>query len=131
MMAHLTKGELKIMQVLWDHGELKPPEIQSHFRRPVKNVTLRSALWVLMDKGHVRRRKGGRAYYYRAVTPRARALKKMTQNMAEVFSGGSTLALIAQLIQSEKLSEADIRELRKIAGEKAPRISSSKGGKKR
>ena len=130
-MAHLTKGELKIMQVLWDHGELKPSEIQACFRRPVNNVTLRSALLVLIDKGHAKRRKVGKAYYYRAVTPRARELKKMTKNMAEVFSGGSTFALIAQIVRSERLSEKDIRELRKIAGEKAPRSSSSKGGKKR
>ena len=40
-MAHFTAGEMEVMRILWEHGELKPAEIQTHFPRPIKNAALR------------------------------------------------------------------------------------------
>ncbi len=114
-MAVFTSGELEVMQVLWEHGKLKPAEIQEKFPRPIKNAALRSQLLVLLEKGHVRREKIGKAYYYTAKTPQHRTLKQMVREMANVFFDGSRTALIAQLIKMENLSEEDIRELQKVA----------------
>ena len=113
-MAIFTPGELEVMRVLWNKGPRKPADIQGGFPRPIKNATLRSALRVLMEKGHVNRRKIGKAYYYEAKTPPERALKKMMRTMAEVFTSGSGAGLIAQMIQAEKLSEDDLKELRRV-----------------
>ncbi len=33
----LTAGELKVMQLLWQHGEMKPSEIQEKFPEDIKN----------------------------------------------------------------------------------------------
>ena len=117
------------MQVLWEHGTLKPAEIQENYPRSIKNSALRSLLAVLLEKGHVTRQLKGKAYFYKAKTPRQNTLKKMTRQMANTFSGGSTAALIAQLIQLESLSEDDIRELQKIANQKIEdSYSQEKGG---
>ncbi len=113
-MARLTEGEMEVMQVLWEHGSLKPTEIQERFPRPISNMALRSVLRVLMDKGHVARKKVGRPYFYEAKTAREQAMKKTMRRMADIFAGGSSLALIAQIVKSEKLSEEHIHELRKI-----------------
>ena len=118
-MALFTPGELEVMQVLWEHDALKPSEIQGEFHRPIRNAALRSVLLVLLEKGHVTRRKVGKAYHYKARTPRQSTLKKMTRRLADVFCGGSSAALIAHLIESEELSEEDIRELKRIAEMKA------------
>jgi len=109
--AVFTSGELEVMQVLWEHGKLKPAEIQKKFPRPIKNAALRSQLLILLEKGHVKREKIGKAYYYTAKTPPQRTLKHMVHELANVFFSGSRTALIAQLIQMENLSEDDIREL--------------------
>ena len=114
-----TAGELEVMKVLWAHGPLKPAQIQAHFGRPVRNETLRSALRVLLEKGHVKRTKAGKAYFYEASTPREGTFKRMTRKIADVFCGGSPATLIAQLIQSEKLSAEDIAELQRITHQKA------------
>ena len=110
-MAMLTAGELEVMQVLWGHGELKPAEIQKSFGRPVKNATLRSALRVLLEKGHVTRRKVGMAYYYRSKTPDRNAFRRMSRRLAQVFCGGSSAALVARLIgrgaKSNRPDDAD------------------------
>ena len=114
-MERLTEGELEVMQVLWDHGKQNPQEIQERFPRSISNMALRAALKVLMDKGHVKRHKVSRAYYYQAKTSRDKVMKKMVHRMANVFAGGSPFALIKQLVKSEELSEENMNELKKIA----------------
>ena len=38
LMAHFTAGEMEVMRILWEHGELKPAEIQEHFPRPIRET---------------------------------------------------------------------------------------------
>ncbi len=117
-MKTFTPGELEIMQVLWQHGSLKPAEILEHLDRPLTNPALRSVLRVLMEKGHVTRQKKGKAYYYRTKSSAPNAFKKMSSRLADIFCGGSSFELIAQLIKTEQLSEEDVRQLQELAEEK-------------
>jgi len=114
-----TAAELEVMKVLWEHGALKPAEIEELFPRPVGNGAVRSVLLILLEKGHVERRKEGKAYYYEAKTPPESEFRNWARRIADVFCGGSSKALIAQLIKSEKLSAEDIRELEQIAADDA------------
>lgn len=115
-MINLTPGEIEVMRVLWEHGgEMSPPEIEARFPRPIKNAALRFQLKILLEKGHVTRRRVGKAYFYKAVTPRQRTFKSMARRMADIFFGGSAAGLIAELIKTEKLSDDEIRELENIA----------------
>jgi BlaI family penicillinase repressor len=128
-MRSLNPNELEILSVLWEHGSQKPAEIQQRLSRRVKNSALRWQLEELVKRGHVKRRKQGKAYYYQAVTPRHRVLGTLTRRMAEVFCGGSALSLIGQMIESGgELSDEDLRELRRIAAKK---VSARKGSKKK
>jgi len=115
----LTPGEIEVMQVLWEHGELKPSEIEERFPRPIKNAALRFQLKTLLEKGHVKRRKVGKAYRYQAMTEREGAFKKMARRFAEGFCQGSAAGLIAELIKTEELTPEEIKELRDLAASKA------------
>ena len=53
MPPRLTTAELEVMQVLWEHGELKPGEIQELLERDIKNPALRSILSILVETGLV------------------------------------------------------------------------------
>lgn len=115
-MDAFTPGELEIMQVLWQADEpLKPGEIEERFPRPIRNAALRSALLILVDKGHVVRKRDGRAYLYSARTRPQPELRRMARRLADLFAGGSTRALIAHLVRAEKLSPEDVDKLRRIA----------------
>lgn len=130
-MNHFTPGELEIMEILWQHGSLKPAEILSHLDRPLTNAALRSVLRVLLEKGHVARRKQGKAYYYRARSAAPTAFKNMADRLAEIFCGGSSFELIAQLIKTEKLSADDIRRLQELAGERTAETPTTKESKRK
>ena len=124
-MSDLNKNELEAMRVLWEHGPLKPAEVQEHFAWPIRNATLRSVLRQLLEKKRVKRGKVGKAFIYRAKSNRQATLKTMARRMAEVFTGGSTAGLISQLIKSEKLSKEEVEDLLRITGEKTSDDGSS------
>jgi BlaI family penicillinase repressor len=128
-MSSFTKGESEIMKILWDYGEQKPSEIQDRHPRKIKNAALRFQLKVLLEKGHVTRSKIGRAYYYKAATPRKGAFKKMARRMAEIYCRGSAAGLIAELIKTEKLSDEEVQELKKLAEAKHAEKPKKKGEK--
>jgi predicted transcriptional regulator len=111
----LSPAELEILSILWQKSPLKPAQIEAAFSRPIENATLRSTLVGLVEKGFLKRDRVGKAFYYRtARTPRA-VRRKLVERLASVFAEGSRLGLIAQLIQDEKLTPAQLRELEKFA----------------
>jgi predicted transcriptional regulator len=114
-MSQFTDGELKVMRILWEHGELKPAQIQEEFPEPIKNPALRSYLTILVEKGHVTRRLSGKAFYYQAKTPVETAMRAMYRQFVNTFFKGSAEALICHLIKDEKLDEEDLRELQRAA----------------
>lgn len=116
-MSRFTAGELRVMQLLWTHGELKPAELQRLHPDPIKNPALRSYLKILVDKGHVSRRKVGKAYLYKARTPRQRAFSTMLAELVETFCAGSVEELLLTLVRKEKLSEEDLLDLKRLADE--------------
>jgi BlaI family transcriptional regulator, penicillinase repressor len=122
-MPRFTPGELKVMRLLWAHGELKPAELQQHFPGPIKNSALRSYLSILLEKGHISRRRVGKAYYYKALTRSRSAFRKTLDELVEAYCGGSLQSLVMNIIRLEKLSEEDLIALKRLAddsGSKAP-----------
>jgi BlaI family penicillinase repressor len=113
----LTAGEFDVIRILWEHGELKPAQIQSHFPRPIKNAALRSYLSILLEKGHVTRRQVGKAYFYKAKTKRESALFRTLKEIINSYCEGSPQALVMALIKSERLSEAELLRLKRLAEE--------------
>ena len=130
-MPRFTKGELEVMRILWQHGALKPAEIQDRFPWEIKNSSLRSYLAILLEKGHLLRRREGKAYFYRAKTRRKSAFRSMLRDLTRVCCDGSVEVLLCNLIRSEKLSEEDLIELKRLSEEKHSPTNLPRKGKKR
>jgi BlaI family transcriptional regulator, penicillinase repressor len=114
-MPRFTPGELKVMKLLWEHGELKPAELQDRFPEPIKNPALRSYLTTLLEKGHVVRRRVGRAYYYKAATRSRSAFRTMLSELVDTYCGGSIQSLVMNIIRTERLSEDELLKLKQLA----------------
>ncbi len=117
-MKSLTRKELEVMRVLWERGPSKPAEIQDELAEPVGNATLRSLLGVLLEKGHVRRSKRGKAFFYQAATSQQGVFKRMVRQLSDVFCNGSKGRLVATLVESESLSKEDVAALEKVLSER-------------
>ena len=129
--TRLNHNELEVMRILWDKSPLKPVEVQAEFGWAIENATLRSVLRGLMEKGHVKRRRKGKAFYYRSVSSRRRILSTMTRRLADAFCGGSRADLLLHLVEKERLTGEEIEELRRVAERRtAPRANDSKDREK-
>ena len=130
----LKPNELEILKVLWDHGPLKPADIQERLAEPVKNSALRAQLTSLVERGELKRRRRGKAFYYSAATPKESVFDALSRRIADVFFEGSSIALVGKLIESvDDWTEDDLARLRRIAASKAASNDSSakqKGGEK-
>lgn len=113
--SKFTSAELEVMQVLWEHKEQKPAEIQERFPRSIKNPALRSLLTILVDKGHITRRKEGKAYLYKAKTKQNKAWQQQISEVINTYFNGSAQALVMNLVKTEKLSKEDIEMLNRFA----------------
>ncbi len=128
-MPRFTPGELKVMRLLWEHGELKPADLQGLFPDPIKNPALRSYLTTLVEKGHVTRRRVGRAYHYKAATRPRSAFRTMLGELVDAYCGGSARALVMNIIRSERLGEAELLELKRLADEGREPPPAGEGGR--
>jgi BlaI family transcriptional regulator, penicillinase repressor len=127
----LKPNELEILRVLWKNGSLKPAEIQDRLAAPVKNSALRAQLTSLVERGQLKRRRRGKAFYYSAAMPKESAFEALSRRIADVFFEGSSVALVGQLIESaDDWSEEDLDVLRRIAERKTASNNSSGTEKK-
>lgn len=124
----LNRNELEALRILWEKGQLKPGEIQREFGWAIENATLRSVLRVLVDKGLAGREKVGKAFVYQAKASQRGLLSSMVGRLSQVFAGGSAAALVAQLMEIEKLSAADVAELRQVAQEQPRKPETRRSG---
>ena len=125
-MNSLNQNELEALRILWEHGELKPTEIQSRFAWPIENATLRSVLVNLVEKQHITRRLQGKAFFYIACVPKATLLETTLQTLARIFAGGSRQELVMQLLEKSDLKYADLELLRRTAAGAQPKSSKVK-----
>ncbi|MCP4901376.1 MAG: BlaI/MecI/CopY family transcriptional regulator, partial [bacterium] len=86
-------NELEILKILWNEGPLKPGDIQERLSEPVKNSALRAQLASLVERGQLKRRREGKAYFYSAAAAKESTFQSLTRRIADVFFEGSSAAL--------------------------------------
>jgi predicted transcriptional regulator len=111
----LTKLELKIMETLWTRGQVSIREIQEAF--PEKNrpayTTIQTTVYRLETKQAVRRvKKVGNFHIFEPTISRDSAQRKLIDDLLALF-GGRTQPVMAHLIESGKLTLADVKEAEK------------------
>ena len=111
----LTKLELQIMDALWASGRASIREIQETFPekgRPAY-TTIQTTVYRLEGKKAVRRvKKVGNFHIFEAAISRDAAQRRLIDDLLALF-GGRTQPVIARLIESGKLTLADVKEAEK------------------
>jgi predicted transcriptional regulator len=118
----LSKLEFQIMEALWARGELSIREIQQTFsgNRLPAYTTIQTTVYRMEAKGIVdRTRKVGNFHVFAPAISRAEAQRGIVNDLLTYF-GGRSQPVMAHLIESGKLTLADVREAEK-ALEKAAR----------
>jgi predicted transcriptional regulator len=112
----LTKLEMQIMEALWTRGEASIREIQWSFpekKRPAY-TTIQTVVYRLEGKKAVRRvKKVGNFHVFEAAVSRDIAQRRLIDDLLALF-GGRTQPVMAHLIESGRLTLADVKEAEKI-----------------
>jgi BlaI family penicillinase repressor len=111
----LSKFEMQIMEALWTNGVCSIREIQQAFpekRRPAYS-TVQTMVYRLEAKKAVRRvKKISNAHIFEAAISRSAAQRKLIEELLGFF-GGRMQPIMAQLVESGKLTLDDVEEARK------------------
>jgi BlaI family transcriptional regulator, penicillinase repressor len=112
----LSKLEFQIMEALWAKSETSLREIQDSFpakQRPAY-TTIQTTVYRMEAKGIVRRvRKVGNFHLFAAAITRDAAQSRLIDDLLALF-GGRSQPVMAHLIESGKLSLADVKEAEKV-----------------
>ena len=111
----LTRLELEIMEALWNRGSASIREIQETF--PEKDrpayTTIQTTVYRLESKKAVHRvKKVGNFHIFEPAVSRNAAQSKLIDELLALF-GGRTQPVMAHLIESGRLTLADVKEAEK------------------
>ncbi len=113
--TRVSRFELQLLEKLWDFGPASVREIQESL--PEKDrpayTTVQTMIYRLEEKGAVRRvKKVGNAHVFQAVLTRTAVHWRLISDLLNLF-GGSPTPVVSHLIETGKLTLADIKELEK------------------
>jgi len=114
-LPRLTKLELQIMEALWDKGALAIREIQENFFAKYRSAytTIQTTVYRRETKKAVRRiKKISNAHIFEALVSRNAAHRRLIDELLGLF-GGRTQPVMAHLIESGKLTLAEVEEAQK------------------
>jgi predicted transcriptional regulator len=114
----LADREAELMEVLWDFGPATVAEIRERVSDDLAYTTVLTMMRTLEGKGYVTREADGKAHRYAARVERDDARRSALRAFSEKFFKGSTAMLLSHFVAQEKLSDDDVRRLRKLLAQR-------------
>ncbi len=128
----VTDAELSILEALWDEGPstirrlteiLYPRGDESDY------ATVKKLLARIEAKGFVRRDRGQLAHVFEPTLTRDDLIGQRLSAVADHLCGGSRTPILLHLLRNEKLSEAELDELRQFVEREKKRSARRGRGK--
>ena len=113
----ISETEWEVMKVIWTQAPCSAVQV-------IEALTRRDATWHpktvkaflsrLVRKKALGFRKEGRAYLYRPLVEEKDCVDAASETFLERVFGGSLKPMLAHFVERKKLSEEEIRELRRV-----------------
>jgi len=109
----LSDLEHQVMQAVWAAGPCTVETVHQAVsrQRDLKEVTIRTVLRRLEQKGYVQHEVEGRAYIYRAMEASRSLAARAVRHILDRFCHGSVDELVSGLVEANVLSEAELDAL--------------------
>lgn len=123
-MRKLPETELDVMMVLWNSpDQMKTPEIVEALKEKNWSVsTIQALLARLEEKGFIEKHMEGRIKRYKVLISRQSYSKMETESFVERFYQNSVSSLVANLVKTSHISDAELDEIRKIIDDAKRRL---------
>ena len=114
--APLTKLENSVMQAVWSAA---PASVDAVYRavapnHDIKEVTVRTLLRRLEQKGYLRHESDGRAYVYIAVEAPASLAARAVRQIVDSLCRGSMAELVSGMVDAKVMSDSELKALEAV-----------------
>ncbi|HRK70509.1 MAG TPA: BlaI/MecI/CopY family transcriptional regulator [Micropepsaceae bacterium] len=120
----ISAAESVVMKILWDKSPRSAEDIVSALRdEPDQSSpdwsekTIKTLLNRLLTKGAINASKDGRRYLYSPVITRDAYVRSESKSLIERLFDGKVAPLVLHFAKEKKLSETDLKELKRLVGE--------------
>lgn len=115
-MIRISEAESRVMQVLWDQAPLSADDIVETLSPHVDwhEKTVKTLLNRLLRKGAISATRDGRRYLYSPLLEREDWQAQESRSLLDRAFDGRLAPMLSHFSRHEKLSDKDIRELRKL-----------------
>ena len=115
----LTEKETELMNMLWERGPLFVREMVDLFPEPKPHFnTVSTTIRILESKGYVDHGVLGGSHRFRAVADRSEFRSRSLGEVIRNFFGNSYKVAISSLIEEEKISVDEVKEILDIIEKK-------------
>jgi BlaI family penicillinase repressor len=113
-----TDSELAIMRVLWDRGPSTVrdvlDELNTRRKPPLAYTTVLRFLQIMIEKRLVIRDERERGHVYEPSVPAEQTKQHLVRDLMDRLFDGSARELVVQALGANKVSPAELREIRKL-----------------
>ncbi|XVE30453.1 BlaI/MecI/CopY family transcriptional regulator [Wukongibacter baidiensis] len=119
-MPQISDSEWKVMKILWTNSPATANEVLENLVKNTnwKSTTVKTLLSRLVKKGAIGFEKRNRTYYYYPLVTEDECVKAESRSFLKRVYGGALKSMIANFLEIQDLSEADIEDLKNILDEK-------------
>lgn len=117
----LTEAELEIMRALWQHeSSMSIRDVCAALpeSRNLAYTTVATFLKILEQKGAVSADKAERAIVYSPLLSKLKYEERGVRHLAESVFDGDAIAIVARLVDSEKISAEKLKRIRSLIDSK-------------
>lgn len=114
--ATLTEAELRLMNVLWQHGPGTVQQVLDWLpgQPALAYNTVLTTIRILERKGYVGHAKDGRAHVYEPLVERKAATRLEIRNLVSRFFRNSHDALVLNILEDDEIEGDEVRRLRRM-----------------
>ena len=108
------------MKVVWRADKATVRDVYEALRetRQIAYTTVMTMMKILEEKGYLKKTAADRAHVYRPARPKQQVIKDMVREFVSRVFNGASQPLVVHLLEDDQITEAELREISRMAGKK-------------
>lgn len=122
-LPQISEAEFEVMKVIWKYAPINTNEVTDYLtkRTDWKPKTIQTLLKRLVTKGAITYEKQHKVFIYTPLVEEKEYLDQKSSSFLKRYYGGNITAMVSSYLESDRLSEAELNELRSLlSGESKP-----------
>ncbi len=116
----ISQAEYEVMKIIWKYAPISTNDVVEKITRSSNWTpqTVQTLLSRLVKKGVLNYRKSSRVFIYTPLVQEEQYLEKESNMFLNKYYGGKLNSMLLNFLETDKLTEGDIVELRNLLNEK-------------